>query len=130
MDLGHGGDAQGVALAAPYGDALVERGALGGFQVGRAEEVGGSRACQIRDVTGEPDAVPDPFRAVLQRIRDEPQGRLLAGVDGQPDQLGTDQAECCRVQRGGPTRLSAGQVEPGDPGVTAPSAGGQLGDLQ
>jgi hypothetical protein len=37
---GDGADAQGVALAAPHGDALVERGALGGLQLGRAEEVG------------------------------------------------------------------------------------------
>ncbi|MFD4947096.1 hypothetical protein ACFVYE_38605 [Streptomyces sp. NPDC058239] len=39
----HGGggvDAQGVALAAPYGHPVVERGPLGGLQVGRAEEVG------------------------------------------------------------------------------------------
>ncbi|MFE9468265.1 hypothetical protein ACFYNW_32370 [Streptomyces virginiae] len=36
----NGTEAQGVALAAPYGDALVERGALVGLQVGRAEEVG------------------------------------------------------------------------------------------
>ncbi|MGX1887080.1 hypothetical protein [Streptomyces sp. NPDC055287] len=34
-----GADAQGVALATPYGHALVERGALGGLQVGRAEEI-------------------------------------------------------------------------------------------
>ncbi|MET7620551.1 hypothetical protein [Streptomyces sp. NPDC005408] len=39
MNCGGGTDAQGVALAAPYGLALVERGALGGLQVGRAEEV-------------------------------------------------------------------------------------------
>ncbi|WP_176742732.1 hypothetical protein [Streptomyces agglomeratus] len=35
-----GTDAQGVSLAAPYGHPLVERGALSGLQVGRAEEVG------------------------------------------------------------------------------------------
>ncbi|WP_405846195.1 hypothetical protein OG211_00340 [Streptomyces niveus] len=40
MDGRGGADAQGVALAAPYGDPLVERGPLGGFQVGRVEEVG------------------------------------------------------------------------------------------
>lgn len=40
MDRGDGGDAQGVALAAPYGHALVECGALGGLQLGAAEEVG------------------------------------------------------------------------------------------
>ncbi len=39
VDRGRGGDAQGVALAASYGHALVERGALGGLQVGGAEEV-------------------------------------------------------------------------------------------
>lgn len=34
---GDGGDAQGVALSAPYGHALVERGPLGGgLLVGRA----------------------------------------------------------------------------------------------
>ncbi|MGW6795224.1 hypothetical protein [Streptomyces chartreusis] len=31
---------RGVALAAPYGHPLVERGVLGGLQVRRAEEVG------------------------------------------------------------------------------------------
>ncbi|MEU1827506.1 hypothetical protein ABZ502_34505 [Streptomyces abikoensis] len=31
----------GAALAVPYGHSPVERGALGGLQVGRAEEVGG-----------------------------------------------------------------------------------------
>lgn len=40
MDRRRGGDAQGVALAAPYGYALIERGALGVVEVGRAEEVG------------------------------------------------------------------------------------------
>jgi hypothetical protein len=35
-----GGDAQGVALAAPYGHPLVERRPLGGLQLGGAEEVG------------------------------------------------------------------------------------------
>lgn len=35
-----GADAQGVAPAAPYGHPLVERGALGGLQLGGAEEVG------------------------------------------------------------------------------------------
>ncbi|MFE3412075.1 hypothetical protein ACFXMT_28305 [Streptomyces mirabilis] len=39
VDRWHGRDAQGVALAAPYGHPLVERGPLGGLQVGRAEEV-------------------------------------------------------------------------------------------
>ncbi|MFE3018267.1 hypothetical protein [Streptomyces sp. NPDC059256] len=34
-----GADAQGVALAAPYGRPLVERGALGGLQLGGAEVV-------------------------------------------------------------------------------------------
>ncbi|MCG7207364.1 hypothetical protein [Streptomyces arenae] len=37
---GDGADAQGVALAASYGHALVERGPLGGLQFGRSEEVG------------------------------------------------------------------------------------------
>lgn len=36
---GDGADAQGVALAAPYGHPLVERGPLGGVQFGSAEEV-------------------------------------------------------------------------------------------
>ncbi|WP_329273640.1 hypothetical protein [Streptomyces sp. NBC_01451] len=40
VDRGHGGAAQGVALAAPYGHALVEDGVLGGLQFGGAEEVG------------------------------------------------------------------------------------------
>ncbi|CAM5591545.1 hypothetical protein SALBM311S_03216 [Streptomyces alboniger] len=40
MDRGYGGNAQGVALAAPYGHALVQRSTLGGLQVGCAEEVG------------------------------------------------------------------------------------------
>ncbi|MFF4749240.1 hypothetical protein ACWD5R_31105 [Streptomyces sp. NPDC002514] len=40
MDRGDGGDAQGVALTAPYGHALVERGPLGGIWLGGAEEVG------------------------------------------------------------------------------------------
>ncbi|GGZ28866.1 hypothetical protein GCM10010365_56310 [Streptomyces poonensis] len=40
MDREDGGDAQGVTLAAPYGDALVECGALGGLRFGGAEEVG------------------------------------------------------------------------------------------
>jgi hypothetical protein len=31
VDCGDGADAQGVALAASYGHALVERGALGGL---------------------------------------------------------------------------------------------------
>ncbi|GGU13054.1 hypothetical protein [Streptomyces lateritius] len=35
-----GGDAQGVALAAPYGHPLVERRPLGRLQFGGAEEVG------------------------------------------------------------------------------------------
>jgi hypothetical protein len=37
---GDGADAQGVALATPYGHPLVERGPLGGVQSGGAEEVG------------------------------------------------------------------------------------------
>ncbi|MCX4632698.1 hypothetical protein [Streptomyces sp. NBC_01443] len=40
MDREDGDDAQGVALAASYGDALVECCALGGLQFGGAEEVG------------------------------------------------------------------------------------------
>ncbi|MEU6104921.1 hypothetical protein [Streptomyces flaveolus] len=39
MDRGHGGDAQGVALAASHGCPLVERGPLGGLQISRVEEV-------------------------------------------------------------------------------------------
>ncbi|MFF4095857.1 hypothetical protein ACFYYY_18825 [Streptomyces sp. NPDC001834] len=37
---GDGADAECVALAAPYGHALVERCPLGGLQFGRAQEVG------------------------------------------------------------------------------------------
>lgn len=37
---GGGAHAQGVALAAPYGHAVVEGGPLGGLQLGRSEEVG------------------------------------------------------------------------------------------
>lgn len=37
---GDGADAQGVALAAPYGHPLVERGPLDGLQLGGAEVVG------------------------------------------------------------------------------------------
>ncbi len=40
MHRGDGADTQGVALAAPYSHAVVERGPLGGLQLGRAEEVG------------------------------------------------------------------------------------------
>ncbi|KOU24227.1 hypothetical protein ADK52_14040 [Streptomyces sp. WM6372] len=40
MDRGNGADAQGIALTAPYGNALVERDALGGLQLGGAEEAG------------------------------------------------------------------------------------------
>ncbi|MFE6174731.1 hypothetical protein [Streptomyces sp. NPDC056464] len=40
MDRGRDAHAQCVALAAPYGHALVERGPLGGFQLGRAKELG------------------------------------------------------------------------------------------
>ncbi|WP_340378022.1 hypothetical protein U5640_25280 [Streptomyces sp. SS7] len=40
MNRGRGGDAEGVARAASYGLAVVERCPLGGLQVGRAEEVG------------------------------------------------------------------------------------------
>ncbi|WP_189307499.1 hypothetical protein [Streptomyces cinerochromogenes] len=36
----NGGDAQGVALAAPYGRPLVERDPLGGLEFGGGEEVG------------------------------------------------------------------------------------------
>jgi hypothetical protein len=39
VNLRRGADPQGVALAAPYGHALVERGPLGGLQLGGAEEV-------------------------------------------------------------------------------------------
>lgn len=39
VNLRLGADPQGVALAAPYGHALVERGPLGGLQLGGAEEV-------------------------------------------------------------------------------------------
>ncbi|WP_037676705.1 hypothetical protein [Streptomyces griseus] len=35
-----GADTQGVAPAAPYGHPVVERGPLGGLQLGGAEEVG------------------------------------------------------------------------------------------
>ncbi|MEU7414699.1 hypothetical protein AB0B40_36280 [Streptomyces sp. NPDC042638] len=38
-DLRRGAAPQGVALATPYGHALVERTTLGGLQFGRAEEV-------------------------------------------------------------------------------------------
>ncbi|MFH9968772.1 hypothetical protein ACH4PR_47095 [Streptomyces mirabilis] len=37
---GCGADVQGVALAAPYGHAVVEGGPLGGVQFGRVKEVG------------------------------------------------------------------------------------------
>ncbi|MEU1788027.1 hypothetical protein ABZ553_19475 [Streptomyces sparsogenes] len=64
MDRGLGADAQGVALAAPYGDALVERGALGGVRLGGAEEVGdlarhveGDRQLRGRDVVVVGDGV-------------------------------------------------------------------------
>ncbi|MFJ8097470.1 hypothetical protein [Streptomyces griseofuscus] len=40
MHGGNGANAQGVALAAPYGRPLVERGPLGGLQLGGAEVVG------------------------------------------------------------------------------------------
>jgi hypothetical protein len=40
VDRGHGADAERVTLAAPYGHALVERGPLGGLQLGRTQEVG------------------------------------------------------------------------------------------
>ncbi|WP_432066581.1 hypothetical protein [Streptomyces sp. C10-9-1] len=40
MDRGGGADAQAVALAAAYGHPLVERGPLGGLQLGGAEEAG------------------------------------------------------------------------------------------
>ncbi|MEU3862885.1 hypothetical protein AB0F03_37325 [Streptomyces sp. NPDC028722] len=40
VDRGRGADTQGVTLTEPYGDAVVERGALVGLQLGRAEEVG------------------------------------------------------------------------------------------
>ncbi|MFI6093168.1 hypothetical protein [Streptomyces sp. NPDC051218] len=48
MDRGHGGDAKGVALAAPYGHPLFERDALNGLQFGSAEEVG-DRARHVED---------------------------------------------------------------------------------
>ncbi|MER5297086.1 hypothetical protein ABT382_34450 [Streptomyces pharetrae] len=37
VDRGRGADAKGVALAAPHGNAMVERGPLGGLQVGRED---------------------------------------------------------------------------------------------
>ncbi|MFE3768759.1 hypothetical protein [Streptomyces sp. NPDC059122] len=40
MDRGHGTDAECVALAAPYGHTLVERGPLRGVQLGPVKEVG------------------------------------------------------------------------------------------
>jgi hypothetical protein len=40
VDRRYGGDAERVALTAPYGHPLVERVPLGGFQLGGAEEVG------------------------------------------------------------------------------------------
>jgi hypothetical protein len=40
VDCRGGADAQGVALAAPYGYAVVERGRLGVAHRGGAEEVG------------------------------------------------------------------------------------------
>lgn len=40
VDRGRGGDAQRVALAAPYRHAVAERGPLGVVQLGGAEEVG------------------------------------------------------------------------------------------
>lgn len=40
MDGRGGADAQGVALASPYGRPVVERGALGGLELGGAELVG------------------------------------------------------------------------------------------
>ena len=40
VNCGCGADAQGVALAAPYGHALVEGGPLDVVQFGGAEEVG------------------------------------------------------------------------------------------
>jgi hypothetical protein len=40
VDRGHGGDAQGVALAAPYDDGPVERGPLDVVQLSGTKEVG------------------------------------------------------------------------------------------
>lgn len=37
MDRGRGADAQGVAPATPYGDAVVERGAFGGRPGGESD---------------------------------------------------------------------------------------------
>ncbi|GLX41927.1 hypothetical protein Sros01_79990 [Streptomyces roseochromogenus] len=46
VDRGHRGDAQGVALAAPYSDALVERGAFGVVQLG------GAKGADLRELVG------------------------------------------------------------------------------
>ncbi|MEW2498682.1 hypothetical protein AB0942_34950 [Streptomyces nodosus] len=74
-----GADAQGVALAAPYGRPLVERGALGGVQLGGAEVVGDL----ARHVEGD------------RQLRG---GRaLLGGVVGQ--EVGDGRADAPRLTR-------------------------------
>jgi hypothetical protein len=63
-DCGDGVDAQGVALPAPDGHALVERGAFGGSQFGGAEEVGDhERAITNRQVRTKR---PLPQRGVIR----------------------------------------------------------------
>ncbi|MFC8536677.1 hypothetical protein ACFUJY_22435 [Streptomyces sp. NPDC057249] len=74
---GDGDDAQGVALAAPYGHTLVERGALGGLRCGRAQGGQAGRAgaprlprranitlsertVRVRTAVERPPSAPDP----------------------------------------------------------------------
>ncbi|GAA0896038.1 hypothetical protein GCM10009574_071640 [Streptomyces asiaticus] len=62
MDRGDGGDAEGVALTASYGHTLVERGALGGHQVG--EQLAELRALRRVETAGGADLLLEDDRAL------------------------------------------------------------------
>ncbi|MFD4231892.1 hypothetical protein [Streptomyces sp. NPDC058545] len=78
VDHRGGGDAQGVALAASYGHALVECGALGGLQFDSTQEFLG----QFSDVSRE--CASDPCHQPCHRY----------GFGGNLLSLGVDQLWC------------------------------------
>lgn len=106
---GDGGHAQGVALTAPYGHPLVERGPLGGLRLGAAEAVGGLARHVERD------------RQLLG-------GRVLLGggvVGHEVRDGGADGAAADPVLAGDRRDGAPLQVTESGPDMTDPRAGGR-----
>ncbi|MGW7515458.1 hypothetical protein ACWGJ2_07670 [Streptomyces sp. NPDC054796] len=73
------GDAEGAALAAPYGDSMVERGSFGGLQFGGAEGVG----CLARHAEEAPGPAPPHAGERFAELVPGPSAPLTSGGSGE-----------------------------------------------